>query len=45
MPFDRAFFNTLEGRHLAFAYAAVLLIQGGYAAWIAIQWRKLKQPR
>ena len=39
MHFDG--FNTIEGRHLVFAYVGVLLIQGGYVAWMAIQWRKL----
>ena len=28
MRFDG--WNTMEGRHLVFAYAAVILIQGGY---------------
>jgi hypothetical protein len=41
MPFDRAFFATLEGRHLVLAYAGVILIQGGYAAWIAFNWFKI----
>jgi hypothetical protein len=42
MPFD---FHTLEGRHLTFAYAAVVLIQGGYLAWIAFEWNKTKAFR
>ena len=33
--------NTMEGRHLVFAYAAVALIQLGYAGYIAVQWRKV----
>ena len=41
MHFDG--WNTIEGRHLVFAYAAVALIQGGYLAWIATQWRKLRK--
>lgn len=36
MHFDG--WNTIEGRHLVFAYALVLLLQGGYAAWIARAW-------
>ena len=40
MHFDG--WNTIEGRHLVFAYAAVALIQGGYLAWIAAQWGKLR---
>ena len=39
MHFDG--WNTIEGRHLVFAYAVVMLIQGGYFGWIIIQWRKL----
>lgn len=34
--------NTLEGRHLVFAYASVFLIQGGYFFWIAVRWLKLR---
>ncbi len=41
MRFDG--WDTMEGRHLVFAYAAVLLIQGGYFAWITVQWRKLSR--
>jgi drug/metabolite transporter superfamily protein YnfA len=33
--------NTLEGRHLVFAYAAVILIQGGYFLWLVRNWLKL----
>jgi len=33
--------NTMEGRHLVFAYASVLLIQGGYFLWIVRGWLKL----
>ena len=43
MHFDG--FNSMEGRHLVFAYAAVLLIQGGYAAWIALQYHRLRQNK
>jgi len=39
MHFDG--WNTLEGRHLVFAYAAVALIQGAYFLWILRDWRKL----
>ena len=39
MHFDG--WNTIEGRHLVFAYAAVILIQGGYFAWIVWSWLKL----
>ena len=33
--------HTMEGRHLVFAYTAVALIQGGYFAWVAMNWLKL----
>ena len=43
MHFDG--WQTMEGRHLVFAYAAVLLIQGGYALYVAGQWRKLSRQK
>jgi len=33
--------DTMEGRHLVFAYAAVVLIQGGYFLWVVLNWLKL----
>ena len=33
--------NTLEGRHLVFAYASVILIQGAYFVWVVRNWLKL----
>jgi len=38
MHFDG--WNTIEGRHLVFAYAGVILIQGGYFCWIVRNWLK-----
>jgi hypothetical protein len=35
--------NTLEGRHLVFAYAAVILIQGGYFVWMLRSWLALNR--
>lgn len=35
-------FQTMGGRHLVYAYAAVFLIQGGYIAWVAKEWFKTK---
>jgi hypothetical protein len=36
------FFNgTMQARHLAAAYLVVWVAQGGYAAWIAWQWKTL----
>ena len=35
-------FQTLAQRHLVYAYAVVTLLQGGYAIYLAIQWRKTR---
>jgi CcmD family protein len=32
-------FHTLSQRHLVYAYAAVFLLQFGYAAFLAKRWR------
>ena len=37
--------STMEHRHLLFAYAIVLVIQGGYCAWIAWNWAHTKGSR
>jgi hypothetical protein len=37
--------STMEHRHLLFAYAVVLIIQGGYAGWIAWNWFRTKRAR
>jgi hypothetical protein len=37
--------RTMEHRHLLFAYAVVLVIQGGYAGWIAWNWFRTKGAR
>jgi len=39
MRFDG--WDTIEGRHLVFAYAAVVVIQLGYAGWMLRQWLRL----
>jgi hypothetical protein len=31
-------FSTMQNRHLLASYAVVLIIQGGYASWIAWNW-------
>ncbi len=41
MHFDG--WNTIEGRHLVFAYASVALIHGGYFVWMVRSWLKLEQ--
>ena len=43
MRFDG--FDTMEGRHLVFAYAAVAILQLGYFGWVAIQYFKLGPKR
>jgi hypothetical protein len=40
MPFDG--WNTLEGRHLVYIYGVVILIQGGYFVYVALNWLKLR---
>jgi hypothetical protein len=35
----------MEHRHLLFAYAAVLIIQGGYVGWTAWNWLRIKDTR
>ena len=37
--------STMEHRHLLFAYAAVLVIQGGYFGWTAWNWFRTKSSR
>ena len=39
MHFDG--WNTIEGRHLVFAYASIFLIQGSYFLWLIRSWLKL----
>ncbi len=39
MHFDG--WNTIEGRHLVFAYTAIFLIQGGYFLWMIRSWLSL----
>jgi hypothetical protein len=44
MKLSWIFGSSMEARHLLYAYVAVWLIQGGYAAWIAWQWFHTKRP-
>ena len=41
MHFDHIM-SSMEGRHLVFAYAAVVLIHGTYAAFVARAWFRSK---
>ena len=45
MPHYSHIMQTMEGRHLVFAYASVFLIQGGYALWLLTAWLKLRPPQ
>ena len=36
MRFDG--FDTMEGRNLVYAYVAVLVLQLGYASYVALKW-------
>jgi len=35
--------DTMAGRHLVFAYASVILIQGGYFLWLLRNWFALSR--
>ncbi len=39
MRFDG--FDTMEGRHLVYAYVTVAVLQLGYAGYVAAQWFRL----
>jgi hypothetical protein len=46
MNFSWMFGNSLEARHLLYAYLLVWVVQGGYAASLLMQWLRLgKQSR
>lgn len=36
--------HTLEGRHLVFVYAFVILAQSGYFAYVLVNWLRLRSP-
>ena len=40
MHFDM---STMAGRHLVFAYASVIVIQGGYFLWLVRNWFALNR--
>jgi hypothetical protein len=33
-------FHTLAQRHLVYVYVVVWVLQFGYGAWLAVQWRR-----
>jgi hypothetical protein len=37
--------STMQNRHLLASYVVVLIIQGGYASWIAWNWFHTKGTR
>lgn len=43
MRFDG--FDTMEGRHLVFAYATVIIIQAGYLIRVATKFFNLSQAK
>jgi len=44
--FSWMFGNSMEAHHLLYAYLLVWGVQGGYAAWVLVQWLRLgKQSR
>lgn len=43
MRFDG--FDTMEGRHLVFAYATVIIIQVGYFARVTVQFFKMSSGK
>lgn len=43
MKLSWLFNGTMEAHHLAAAYLVVWVVQGGYAAWIAVRWYRLKK--
>jgi hypothetical protein len=43
MKFSWLLNGTIEAHHLVAVYAAVWLVQGGYAAWIAWQWTRTRR--
>ncbi len=38
MKFSWLFNGTLQANHLAAGYLVVLVVQGGYVAWVAWKW-------
>jgi hypothetical protein len=38
-------FSTMQHRHLVFSYITVIVVQGGYFAWIARSWQRTKSTR
>jgi hypothetical protein len=44
MKLSWLFNGSMEAHHLLAAYAVVWTVQGGYALWVAYQWRALRRP-
>jgi hypothetical protein len=40
MKLSWMFGSSMEAHHLLASYLIVWLVQGGYAAWIALQWAR-----
>jgi hypothetical protein len=37
------FGSSLGAHHLLYAYLCVWLVQGGYCAWVAVQWLRTRK--
>jgi threonine/homoserine/homoserine lactone efflux protein len=44
MKLSWLFGSSMEAHHLLWVYLSVWIIQGGYLAWIAWQWRHIDVP-
>jgi hypothetical protein len=36
------FGSSMAARHLLYVYLSVWIIQGGYCAWVAVQWMRTR---
>jgi len=43
MKLSWMFGPSMAQRHLLYVYVVVWVIQGGYAAWVAWQWRRARK--
>ena len=43
MKLEWLFGSSMDAHHLLWAYVSVWVIQGGYAVWIALQWKQTRK--
>jgi|HubBroStandDraft_4_1064222.scaffolds.fasta_scaffold752061_2 hypothetical protein len=43
MKLEWLFGSSMAQHHLLWAYISVWVIQGGYAVWIALQWKRTRK--